>query len=135
MITPMFGEHVTRAHAGTRHVSHGEHAPLAYLASRFLPRFLTPALCFLTASLIFFSLCISHNFFLSCFPSAKFKCILLSHSLLFHIFYSLFVRHRIFILALNDLLFVANFKIEFRFYNFMCRILYISPFLKCFCIT
>lgn len=58
MITPMFGEHVTGAHAGTRHVSHEEHAPLAYFASRSLPRLLTPAPCFSTTSLFpfFFSI-------------------------------------------------------------------------------
>lgn len=42
----MLGEHVTRAHAGTRHVSHGEHAPLAYSVSRSLSQSLTPALRF-----------------------------------------------------------------------------------------
>lgn len=40
----MLGEHATRAHAGTRHISHGEHAPLAYSASRSLSRSLTSAL-------------------------------------------------------------------------------------------
>lgn len=40
----MLGEHVTRAHAGTRHVSHGKHAPLAYSMSRSLSESLTPAL-------------------------------------------------------------------------------------------
>lgn len=43
VITPMLDEHVTRAHAGTRHVSHGEHAPLAYSVSRSLSQSLTPA--------------------------------------------------------------------------------------------
>lgn len=46
VITPMLGEHVTRAHAGTRHVSHGEHAPLAYSVSRSLSQSLTPAFRF-----------------------------------------------------------------------------------------
>lgn len=66
MITPMF-EHVTRAHAGTRHVSHEEHAPLAYFASRSLSQFLTPALRFFPTFLSFFSLCFTHNFLLSSF--------------------------------------------------------------------
>lgn len=42
----MLDEHVTRAHAGTRHISHGEHAPLAYSVSRSLFESRTPALRF-----------------------------------------------------------------------------------------
>lgn len=49
----MLGEHATRAHAGTRHISHGEHAPLAYSASRSLSQSLTPALRFSLPSISF----------------------------------------------------------------------------------
>lgn len=96
MITPMF-EHVTRAHAGTRHVSHEEHAPLAYFASRSLSQFLTPALRFFPTFLSFFSLCFTHNFLLSSFFRFFFfflsnSNVLCSHSLLFRIFSSLFIR-------------------------------------------
>lgn len=96
MITPMF-EHVTRAHAGTRHVSHEEHAPLAYFASRSLSQFLTPALRFFPTFLSFF-LFVSHtiSFFLlssvSFFSSCQIQIVLCSHSLLFRIFSSLFIR-------------------------------------------
>lgn len=52
----MVGEHVSRAHAGTRHVSHGEHAPLSHSASCSLPRSLTPAFRFSLSLSLFPSL-------------------------------------------------------------------------------
>lgn len=97
MITPMF-EHVTRAHAGTRHVSHEEHAPLAYFASRSLSRFLTPALRFFPTFLSFF-LFVSHTISSFLLSSVSFfffflsnSNVLCSHSPLFRIFSSLFIR-------------------------------------------
>lgn len=93
MITPMF-EHVTRAHAGTRHVSHEEHAPLAYFASRSLSQFLTPALRFFPTFLSFF-LFVSHtiSFFLLSSVSFFSSCQIQMYSVLIRSYFaSLFIR-------------------------------------------
>lgn len=136
MITPMF-EHVTRAHAGTRHVSHEEHAPLAYFASRSLSQFLTPALRFFPTFLSFFSLCFTHNFLLSSFFRFFFfflsnSNVFCSHSLLFRIFSSLFIR-RGFICYLSlccNLVILSLFQI-FYYSRFQDRILFTNLYICC----
>lgn len=135
-------EHVTRAHAGTRHVSHGEHAPLAYFASRFLPRFLTPALRFFPASLFLFFLFVSHTicFLLfspvSFFLPAKFKCTLLSFASIQHLLFSPCPPQYLFFIIfshvtfLNPLIYYLHSIINCTMIQLLTRAMCSSPFIS-----
>lgn len=127
VITPMLGEHVTRAHAGTRHVSHGEHAPLAYSVSRSLSQSLTPAFrsspCLSLSCYIFFFLSLFLSLFYlyqirleynppSCPPISDFLLFLFCH----------------FLFAYLMVLFFLATVINFAFFIF-CLTIYIILFL------
>lgn len=129
----MLGEHVTRAHAGTRHVSHGEHAPLAYSVSRSLSQSVTPALpsspslspsCYtFPSSYLLFHLLF---FFISIKSGSSTHR---PHFLQFHIFYSFYFAT----LSLFFILFVLSYfflaaVISFAFL-ISCLTIYIILFL------
>lgn len=136
MITPMF-EHVTRAHAGTRHVSHEEHAPLAYFASRSLSQFLTPALRFFPTFLSFF-LFVSHtiSFFLLSSVSFFSSCQIQMYSVLIRSYFassllSLFaavlfvIFPYVVILSLFQIFYYSRFQDRILFTNlYICCIFY-----------
>ena len=136
MITPMF-EHVTWAHAGTRHVSHGEHAPLAYFASRSLPWFLTPSLCFFSIffSLSFLSLSHTSFYFLPSLPSFFYQIQMYSaliffasiyHHLLF-LFIPVSFFYLLYILILSSFgwsIIRSGFQDRILFFNFICSAVY-----------
>lgn len=135
----MAGEHVSRAHAGTRHVSHGEHAPLSRSASRSLPRSLTPALRFSLST----SLSFSHTIFLvlSCFFSSppfllfiKLKCISFSLALspILYLPISSFSCRRICatVSFFNSLLYLAVLFSPVSIASSLCRALRFVPLLR-----
>lgn len=132
MITPMF-EHVTRAHAGTRHVSHEEHAPLAYFASRSLSQFLTPALRFFPTFLSFFSLYFTHNFLLSSFFRFFSSCQIQMYSVLIRSYFasSLFSLFTAVLFVIFPYVVILSLFQIFYYSRFQDRILFTNLYICC----